>query len=140
MALRAEPTGTMSSAKRNLPIYWSDAAKLPELEWETRVDSFEVTLMAKNNISITESAKTTGTKIKSPMGGMAKMTAAKNAKSVLYLALGMAATKTISDKFPTVNIARITLTELITRCKECFEKPENETLEVSKQKKKKEKR
>ena len=50
MALRAEPTGSMSSAKAGLPIYWSHAAKFPELEWETRVDSFELALMAKNNI------------------------------------------------------------------------------------------
>ena len=78
---------------------------------------------------MTELTKTTWTKEKSLVGDMEEMTAAKNAISVLYLALRMTARKTISDKFPTVNFARITLTKLITRCEECFEKPKNETLD-----------
>ena len=53
----------------------------------------------------------------------------KKANSVLYLAPGMAARKTISDKFPTVNTARNTLVDLIKTCKDCFEKPKNETLD-----------
>ena len=82
--------------------------------------------MAKSNISIAELTKTTGTKDKSLMGDMEEATVMKKANSVLYLALGMAARKTISDKFPTVNIARITLEDLIKTCKE---KPKNETLD-----------
>ena len=85
--------------------------------------------MAKSNISITELTKTTGTTDKSLMGDMEEGTAMKKASSVLYLALGMAARKTISDKFPTENIAKITLEDLIETCKECFEKPKNETLD-----------
>ena len=62
------------------------------------------------------------------MGDMEETTAMKKANSVLYLALGMAA-KNISDKFPRVNIARITLVDLIKTCKESFETPKNETLD-----------
>ena len=93
------------------------------------IDLFEVALMAKSNISVAALTKTTGTKDKSLMGDMDEATAMKQANSVLYLALGMAARKTISDKFPTVNIARITLEDLIKTCKDCFEKPKNETLD-----------
>ena len=76
--------------------------------------------MAKRNISVAELIKTTGTKDKSLMGDMEEATAMKKANSVLYLALRMAARKTISEKLPTVNIARITLEDLIKTYKECF--------------------
>ena len=103
--------------------------KTPELEWEKWSDLFEVALMAKNNISVAEPLKTTGTKDKSFKGDMEEATAKKKANSVLYLALGMAARKTISDKIPTVNIATTTLVDLLKTCKDCFEKPKNETLD-----------
>ena len=127
MALQLEPRTSSSIA--GLPIYWQETTKPPELEWERWIDLFEVALMVKSNISIAELTKSTGTKDKSPMGDTEEATAMKKANSVLYLALGMAARKTISDKFPTVNIARITLEDLIKTCKECFEKPKNETLD-----------
>ena len=41
----------------------------------------------------------------------------------------MAARKTISDKFPTVNKARITLEDLLKTCKDSFEKSTNEALD-----------
>ena len=93
------------------------------------IDFFEAALMAKSNISIAELTKTTGTKDKSLMGDLEETTAKKKANSVLYLAPGMAARNTISDKIPTVNIARITLDDLIKTCKVCFEKPKNETFD-----------
>ena len=85
--------------------------------------------MAKSNISVAELIKTTGTKEKSLMGDLEEATAMKKVNSVLYLALGMAARKTISDKFPTTNIATTTLVELLQKCKDCFEKPKNERLD-----------
>ena len=127
MALQAEQRTSSSIA--GLPIHWQDATKLPELEWEKRIDLFEVALMAKSNISVTELTKTTSNKEKSLMGDMEEATAMKKANSVLYLAPGIAARKTISDKFPTVNTARNTLVDLIKTCKDCFEKPKNETLD-----------
>ena len=93
------------------------------------MELLEVALSAKSNISVAELTKTTGNKDKSLTGDMEEATAMKKANSVLYLALGMAARKTISDKFPTVNIARISLEDLIKTCKDCFEKPKNETLD-----------
>ena len=89
MALQAEPR--TSSSITGLPIYWQEATKPRELEWEKRIDLFEVTLTAKSNISVAELTKTTGTKDKSPMGDMEEATAMKKANSVLYLAMGMAA-------------------------------------------------
>ena len=127
MALQGEPRTSSSIA--GLPIYWQEATKPPELEWEKWMELLEVALLAKSNISVAELTKTTGNKDKSLTGDMEEATAMKKANSVLYLALGMAARKTISDKFPTVNIARIALEDLIKTCKDCFEKPKNETLD-----------
>ena len=47
------------------------------------------------------------------MGDMDEIPAAKKAYSVLYLALGTAAHKMIADKFPTTNIVRASLTNLL---------------------------
>ena len=63
------------------------------------------------------------------MGDLDEIPANKKAISVLHLALGSAARKTIADKFPTTNIATIGLPELLKYCKDCFEKPKNETLD-----------
>ena len=127
MALQGEPRTSSSIA--GLPFYWQKATKPPELEWEKWMELFEVALMAKSNISVAELTKTTGNKDKNLMGDREEATAMKKANSVVYVALGMAARKTISGKFPTVNIARITLEDLIKTFKDCLEKPKNETLD-----------
>ena len=129
MALRASEYTGGPQAIAGLPTYSADAAKTPTLEWEKWIDLFKVALMAKNNISLSELTKTTGAKEKSLMGDLDEIPAMKKAISVLYLALGAAGRKTIADKFPTTTIATINLTDLLKNCKECFEKPKNETLD-----------
>ena len=84
--------------------------------------------MAKNNISLAELTKT-GNKDKSLMGDLDEMPATKKTISVLYLALGSAGRKSIADEFPTTNIATVSLPDLLKNCKDCFEKPKNETLD-----------
>ena len=129
MALREKDSNSSSTAIAGLPIYWGDADKNPVLDWEKWIDLFEVALMAKNNISLAELTKTTGPKEKSLMGDMEEGAATKKAISSLYLSLGMAARKNLLNKYPTTNIASISLTDLIKNCKDCFEKPKNETLD-----------
>ena len=126
MALREKESST---AIAGLPIYWGEADKSPILNWEKWIDLFEVALMAKNNISISELTKTTGTKEKSLMGDMEEGAATKKAIIILYLSQGMAARKNLLNKYPTTKIATISLTDLIKSCKECFGKPRNETLD-----------
>ena len=111
MALRPEPSGG-PQAIAGLPTCWRDASKNPTLEWEKWRDLFEVALMAKNNISISELTKT-GNKDKSLMGDLDEVPATKKAISVLYLALGSAGRKSIADKFPTTNIATVSLQILV---------------------------
>ena len=66
MALQAELRTSFSIA--GLPIYWQEATKTPEMEWEKWIDLFEIALMAKSNFSIAELTKTTGTKDKTLKG------------------------------------------------------------------------
>ena len=129
MALRASEQSGGPQAIAGLPSYWTEASKAPTLEWEKWIDLFEVALMAKNNISLTELTKTTGTKEKSLMGDLDEISAMQKAISVLYLALGSAERKSIADKFPSTNIATVTQADLLKICQECVEKPKNETLD-----------
>ena len=54
MALRASEHSGGPQAIAGLPSYWAESSKAPTLEWEKWIDLFEVALMAKNNISISE--------------------------------------------------------------------------------------
>ena len=63
------------------------------------------------------------------MGDRDEIPATKKAISVLYLALGSAGRKSIADKFTTINIATVSLPDLLKNGKDCFEKPKNETLD-----------
>ena len=60
---------------------------------------------------------------------MEEATATEKAIVVLYFALEMTARKMIADEFPTKNIVRITVTELLKNCKEYIETPRKETLD-----------
>ena len=125
MALRASEHSGGPQAIAGLPSYWTEASQAPTFEWEKWIDLFEVALMAKNTISISELTKTTGAKVKSLMGDIDEIPAMKKAISVLYLALGSAGRKSTADKF----LATVNLTDLLQNCKECFQKPKNETLD-----------
>ena len=63
------------------------------------------------------------------MGVMEEAAATKKAIRILYLSFGMAARKTLLFKFTTLNVTTVTLKDLIKNCKDCFEKPKNETLD-----------
>ena len=43
--------------------------------------------------------------------------------------MGSAGRKKITDKFPNANVATISLPDLLKNCKDCFQKPKNETLD-----------
>ena len=85
--------------------------------------------MAKNNILVSDLTKTTRTKNKSLLGDMEEGAATKKTISILYLSLGKAARKNLLKKYPTKNIATISLTDLLKNCKDFFEKPKKETLD-----------
>ena len=58
MALRAENPSSSSSSSSSqlvgLSVLWSDATANPAMDWDKWLDLFQVALMAKYSISITE--------------------------------------------------------------------------------------
>ena len=86
-----------------LPIFWQDAAANPLMEWDKWLDLFQVAMMAKYSISITEltrEANQQKPRVRTLMGDLDEDLANKKVISVIYVALGEAARKRIKDKYP----------------------------------------
>ena len=85
--------------------------------------------MAKNNISVSELTKTTGTKDKSPLGDLEEGAVTKKAISILILSLGMAARKNLLNNISTTIMATISPADILKYYEKWTEKPKNETLD-----------
>ena len=58
MALRAENSNNSSSSYLvGLPVFWNDPTTNPTMDWDKWLDLFQVAMMAKYSISITELTK-----------------------------------------------------------------------------------
>ena len=106
MALRAENSSTSSSSSSHfagLPVFWNDATMNPTMDWDKRFDLFQVAMMAKYSISITELTRETtqqNPRVRTLLGDLDEDPANKKAISILYLSLGDAARKQFMDKYP----------------------------------------
>ena len=49
--------------------------------------------------------------------------------SILFLSLGAAGQKNLTDKFPYMNVATVPMGEIKENCENCFKKPKNRTLD-----------
>ena len=102
----------------------------PSMDWKKRVDIFEVALLAKHSISLTELTRDTPPeREKELMGNGTAETASKKLISVMFLALGDAARKTLTDLHPNMRLAEVTLTEFFQYCNMAFDKRCNRTLD-----------
>ena len=112
MALRAETSSstplTLSTSAMShlvgLPVYWHEASSTPTMDWDKWLDLFQVAVMAKFSISITELTRdvTEQTpRVRALLGDMDEDPANKKVVSVMYLSLGEAARKLFKDKYPT---------------------------------------
>ena len=131
MALRANSDSSAGGSHiSGLPLYWNEHSLQPVLEWDRWLELFKVACMAKHSISVEELTRTSGgARDKALMGNMEEIPAQRKVVSVLYLALGQAARKTLTDKYPTATIATISLANLLTHCKDSFDRPRNQTLD-----------
>ena len=115
-----------------LPVFWHDAYSNPTMEWDKWVDLFQVAVMAKYSISLTELTRDASQqipKVRALMGDLEEEPANKKVVSVLYLSLGEAARKQFRDKFPHVTLWSLKVSELTKMCNECFWKKRNRTLD-----------
>ena len=113
------------------PVFWHDANSNPTLEWDKWVDLFQVAVMAKYSISLTELARDAcqqNPRARALMGDLEEEPANKNVVSVLYLSLGEAARKQFRDNVPHVTLWSLKVSEMTKMCKECFWK-KNRTLD-----------
>ena len=133
MALRAEnPSSSSSSSSSHLvglPVFWSDATANPAMDWDKWLDLFQVALMAKYYISITEltrEATQQNPRVRALLGDLDEDPANKKVISVMYLSLGEAARKQFMDKYPHTALWDLKAQKLIALCNECFRKKEKQ--------------
>ena len=139
MALRAQnelSSSTIQSSSLShlvgLPVFWHDANSNPTMEWDRWVDLFQVAVMVKYSISLTEltrEATQQNPRVRALMGDFEEELANKKVVRVLYLSLGETARKQFRDKFPHATLWSLKVSELIKMCNECFWKKRNRTLD-----------
>ena len=102
------------------------------VEWRKWSNLFVVAMTAKYSIYITEVLRVVANEThsnKAHLNNLDHAVAERKCVSVLYLSLGAAARKTFTDKNPTAKIAEISLQDLMTNCKDTFDKKRNRTLD-----------
>ena len=140
MALRAESSNfsslTLSTTAMShlvgLPVYWHEANSTPTMDWDKWLDLFQVVVMAKFSISITEltrDADQQNPRARALLGDMDEDPANKKVVSVLYLSLGETARKLFKDKYPHTTLWNLKVRELIQLATDCFQIKRNRTLD-----------
>ena len=95
------------------------------MDWDKWLDLFQVAIMAKYSISITELTRAVTeqtSRVRPLMGDLDEDPANKKTISVMYLSLGEAARKQFMDKYPNTALWELKARELIHLCNECFRK------------------
>ena len=121
-----------ASAVSGLPTFWDSEDSAPKTEWEEKWDLFVVATNAKHSISVTEVLREVTEqqpRVLALINNLNEQAAERKIFSVLFLSLGSAARKSLTDKFPHMRVATIRLRELKANCEKTFEKPRNRTLE-----------
>ena len=137
MALRAENSSlslstTAMSHLVGLPVYWHEANTSPTMDWDKWVDQFQVAVMAKFSISISEltrEATEQNPRARALLGDMDEDPANKKVVSVMYLSLGEAARKLFKDKYPHSTLWNLKVRELMQLAADCFQVKRNRTLD-----------
>ena len=124
MALRVnESDDAPSSPLSGLSYFWHDAGKSPTTEGNIWEQLFEMVVLARHSISISEVIKTPTEQdptIPALLGNSTVGTARKKFVSLLYLSIGKTARKMLTDKNPHTNIFVIELADVLERCKACL--------------------
>ena len=131
MALRAEEDSS-NSPLPGVTYFWQDADKPPSYDWEQWRQLFEVAVLARHSISITEllrEADQQNPRQAALMGNLEEMHTKRKVVSLLYISIGKTGRKMLMDKFPQINILTIQLQDIAQNCEECFQVRRNRTLD-----------
>ena len=140
MVLRAENCNSSSSSLSTtalshlveLPIHWHEAISTPMMDWDRGLDLFQVAVMAKFSISITELIRdvTEQTpRVHALLGDMNEDPANKKIVSVKYLSLGEAVRKQCKDKYPYTILRNLKVRELLQLTTDCFQIKRNRIID-----------
>ena len=138
MALRElQSSGEVStsgglSAASGLPTFWDSADTAPRTEWVEWWDLLSVATNTKYSISVTVVLRdVTEQQPRSPalLNNLNEQAAERKIVNVLFLCLVSAARKSLTDKFPHITVATVSLREIKANCGKAFQKPRNRTLE-----------
>ena len=103
------------------------------MEYDRWRDLFEMSLIGKYSIQVEEILREINQgdnpRRNEMMGGMEHGIAEKKVISLLYLSIGGAGRKTLTDKYPDMNIRTVTLGELMANCAAAFQKKRNRCLD-----------
>ena len=117
MPLRAtENDHNTLSPLSGIQYFCQDPEKTSTAEWEQWPELFELAMLAKNSISMSEIIRVpTDQEPQNPasLGNFAHSTATKSAVSILCIAIGKTGRKILPDKYPQINIFVIGLGDLI---------------------------
>ena len=125
-------TTSSSSALAGLPAYWECPEVPPKAEWEKWWELFVMAINAKHAISVTELLRTptqNSPRQAALLNNLNEQAAERKVVSILFLSLGVAGRKNLTDKFPYMTVATAPLTEIKENCEQTFYKPRNRTLE-----------
>ena len=115
-----------------LHYFWQEADKTPSYEWEQWVQLFEVAVLARHSISVSELIREEdqhNPRSAALMGNLELEPAKRKVTSLLYISIGNTGRKMLMDKFPKINILLIQLNILLQNCNECFQMRRNRTLD-----------
>ena len=110
MALRSTDDESSNSPVPDLNYFWQEAEKEPSYDWEQWKQLFEVAVLARHSISVTEITRTAdeqNPRVPALMGNLEDNAAARKILSLVYISLGKNGRKMIMDKFPQINILLI---------------------------------
>ena len=116
------------SALAGLPSFWDHHETPPKTERENWWDFFIVAVNARHSNSVLELLRT-------PTQNQPRQAALLNnineqaIVSILFLSLGTAGRKTLTDKYPNMIVATASLNESKTNCDDTFQRPRNKTLD-----------
>ena len=132
MALRSSDEDSSNSPVPGLNYFWQEAEKSPTYEWEQWIQLFEVAVLARHSISVSELTREVtqdSPRRAAMMGNLEEEPAERKVTSLLYISIGKTGRKMLMYKFPQINILLIQLNNFLQYCVECFQTKRNRTLD-----------
>ena len=139
MALResteasGKPGAGGASALAGLPAYWDVPECPPKIEWEKCWDLFLMAVKAKYSISVTELTRfptQQRPRQAALINNLNEEALERKTVSILFLSLGAAGQKNLTDKFPYMSVATVPMREIKENCESCFKNPKNRILDI----------